>query len=156
MTYKPPFPYSAADYRARKAGLAVLGCHYATLPPGVPARDHYGNYVQAQHVWIGAAELGKEAIGSADCAYATVVQSIHCLATPNLGTALAEIRRAILTVQEFPSREDYVAAMLPYGCRDETMLSNAWVVELDCALRAQRTLPTELVSWLISLDCGRW
>lgn len=27
MTYRSPFPYSAADYRAREAGLAVLGCH---------------------------------------------------------------------------------------------------------------------------------
>jgi hypothetical protein len=91
-----------------------------------------------------------------DSAYATVVQSIHCLATPDLGTALAEIRRSILTIQEFPSRGDYVAAMLPYGCRDEAMLGNAWTAELDCAMRAQRTLPAELVAWLVSLDCARW
>lgn len=157
MVYKPPFPFSAADYRAREAGLAVLGCHHAAHPPGVPLRDHWGNPVKTERVWIGSSDLGREAVGSVDCAYADVTQSIHTIATPDLGTALAQIRRALLTVEEFPQRADYVAAMLPYASgTDPVTIADSWAVELDCALRAKRCLPVELVSWLVSLDCATW
>jgi hypothetical protein len=157
MPYLSPFPYSAADYRARKAGLTVLGCHYATLPDGCATRDYYGNPVQAQRVWIGSAALGRVGIGSAAAAYGTVVQSIHCLATPDLGTVLANIRRALLTVREFPTEADYVAAMLPYAAgADPLTVANAWTAEADCAGRATRTLPADLIDWLVSIDCARW
>jgi hypothetical protein len=157
MPYQSPFPYSAADYRARQLGLSVLGYHYAALPAGCSTRDHYGNYVQALQVWIGSADLGRDGIGSAAAAYGTVVQSIHTLATPDLGTVLAIIRRALLTVREFPTEADYVAAMLPYAAgADPVTVASAWVREADCAGRAQQTLPADLIEWLFALDCGKW
>ena len=153
MTYLPPFPFTAAERRARDAGLAVLGCHYAVLPPGVPVRDGLGNYVQNTCVWIGPAELGRQGVGSVDAAYAYVVQSIHTIATPDIGTVLANIRRALLTVDEFPQRADYVEAMLPHHNGDPQTIADAWTWDLDCALRAKKALPAELVDWLIS---GKW
>lgn len=156
MTYKPPFPFSAADYRAREAGLAVLGCHHAAHPPAVPLRDHWGNPVKTERVWIGSSDLGREAVGSADCAYADVTQSIHTIATPDLGTALSQIRLALLTVEEFPQRADYVAAMLPYANgADPERIGDAWAMEADCAMRAKRCLPADLLAWLKGLQCGR-
>jgi hypothetical protein len=157
MVYRPPFPYSAADYRAREAGLAVLACHHAAHPPGVPLRDHWGNPVKTERVWIGSSALGRDAVGRIDCAYADVTQSIHTIATPDLGTALAQIRRALLIIEEFPQRADYVAAMLPYaGGADPVTIADSWTVALDCALRARQRLPADLVSWLVLLDCARW
>lgn len=156
MSYTPPFPYSAADYRAREMGLAVLGSHYCVMPPGVPLRDHWGNYIQAEMIWIGAVDLGRDAIGSSQAAYGVVVQSIHNQAMPDLGSVLANIRRALLTVEEFPQRADYVQAMLPYHHGDPKTLADAWTWELDCALRARKTLPPALIDWLLSLKCSRY
>lgn len=156
MSYKPPFPFSAADYRAREAGLAVLGCHYAALPDGVPTRDHWGNYVKCERVWIGPAAIGCDGIGSPGCAYADVIQSIHTIATPDLGTVLGIIRRSLLTLAEFPDRASYVAAMLPYARgTDPERIGDAWALDADCAMRAERCLPADLLAWLKSLQCGR-
>ena len=55
----------------------------------------------------------------------------------------------------FPfSAADYVVAMLPLA--DPVTITDSWTVALDCALRARRCLPADLLSWLVSLDCARW
>jgi len=156
MAYLSFFPYSAADYRARQAGLVVLGCHYCPLPDGIPSTDRYGNYQQAQRVWIGPADLSRESIGTAQAAYATVVQSIHTQATPDMGTVLANIRRALLTVDQYPTREDYISAMQPYWYGDPLPLGNSWEADMDCALRARQVLPADLTAWLLAGPWVRW
>jgi len=154
MAYLSPFPYSAAEYKARQAGLTVLSCHYTPLPYGIPPIDHYGNRVQAQRVWIGA--KGRESIGSWEAAYADTVQSIHCLATPDLGTVLANIRRALLTADQYKTRADYVEAMQPYWRGDPDILGNSWACEVDCAARAKHALPADLVDWLMAGTWAKW
>lgn len=149
------FPYDAARWRAKRSGLAILGCHYVGLPAGVPSRDHWGNPVQTSRAWLGSSEMGRDGIGSAEAAYADIVHSIHQQSTPDAGTALAEIRRCVLTIQKYPQRADYLKAMLVGGVTaDPVTIGKAWTESLDCAFRAQRTLPAELLTWLIELDCG--
>lgn len=155
MLYKTPFLYDAARIRAEDAGLAVLGWHHAAMPAGASLRDHYGNPITAGRAWIGDASLGAAGVGSVDCSYAVLVQSIHNTATPDLGTVLAEIRRCLKRVRDWPNRTDYVETMLPYaGGIDPQTIANEWTVSLDCAMRAQRNLPEDLLVWLLALDCA--
>jgi hypothetical protein len=115
-----------------------------------------GRYLKAETAWIGPAELGREGIGSADAAYAVLVSSIHQQCSPDMGTVLVNIRRALLTIKEFPQRHLYIEANAPYWQGDPVILADAWTAELDCALRARRVLPAELVAWLTSGDWARW
>ena len=133
----------------------MLGFHHAAWPAGASTRDHWGNPLNAFRVWIGPPELGQAGIGSADACYADLVQSIHNVATPDLGTALAEIRRCLKRVRNFPNRADYVEEMLPYGRGvDPQTIANHWTESLDCAMRAERNLPAGLIDWLVGLDCA--
>ena len=156
MAYLSPFPYTAAEFRAREAGLAVLGYHHAAFPPGLPCRSPDGTYLKAERAWVGPAELGCAGIGSDAACYAELVSTIHQISTPDLGTVLANIRRALLTVADYPQRHLYVEAHQPHWRGDPVTLANAWTVELDCAMRAQRVLPAELVTWLTAGNWARW
>jgi hypothetical protein len=115
-----------------------------------------GRYLKAEMAWIGPAELGRDGIGSVDATYAVLVSSIHQQCSPDIGTVLANIRHALLTTEEFPQRHLYIEANAPYWRGDPVTLGDAWTAELDCALRARRVLPAELVSWLIAGDWARW
>jgi hypothetical protein len=149
---KTRFLFDAAQRYGRDAGLEVVSVCHAALPVGVPLRDHYGNYVNAFTVYVGAA-------GSPEyhCAYGRVVNSIHTLATPTVADALHDIAQAIDVVQEFSCRAEYEEYFLG-GCRGVTDIDAmrvAWRDYQQTANRAQRCLPADLFAMLPTLWVGR-
>ena len=131
--------HDAIRWRLDGTGWRIIGQHYAAHPIGLPSRDGLGNYVQTERVWLAPEPLGREAIGSADAAYVDVTRSIHDVPTIDIGTACREILRRAATVEEFPTRAAYVAAMLPYARgTDPDTIGNRWTECLDCANRAER------------------
>jgi hypothetical protein len=131
--------HDAIRWRLDGTGWRVIGQHYAAHPIGLPTRDGLGNYVQTERVWLALAPLGREAIGTANAAYADITRSIHDVPTIDIGTACREVLRCAATVAEFPTRAAYVAEMLPYASgSDPNVIGNHWAMAQDCALRADR------------------
>lgn len=131
--------HDAIRWRLDGTGWRVIGQCYAAHPVGLPTRDGLGNYVQTERVWLAPAPLGYEAIGTADAAYVDITRSIHDVPTIDIGTACREVLRCAARVAEFPTRETYVAAMLPYAPgADPDVIGNHWVMAQDCAMRADR------------------
>ena len=144
------FLYDPAERRARDAGLAVISVCHAALPAGVPCRDHYGNYVTAETVYIGSP-------GSREynCAYGRSVHSIHQQVLPGLAEALADIAEALQVVGTFKTRAAYEEYYRP-GCRhcgDIDSMAVAWRDYVCTAERAKRCLPAGILQWLESGDC---
>jgi hypothetical protein len=143
------FPYDAAERRARESGLALVNVCHAALPPGVPSRDHWGNYVTARTVYLGTPGTVEK-----DCAYGRVVHSIHQQATPSMADALHDIADALLMVRTFADRAAY-EAYFSAGCRNSAerdAMATAWHDYSGTAQRATRCLPPELLTWLESLE----
>lgn len=131
--------HDAIRWRLDGTGWRVIGQCYAAHPVGLPTRDGYGNYVQTERVWLAPAPLGREAIGTAGAAYVDITRSIHDAPTIDIGTACREVLRCAARVAEFPTREAYVAAMLPYAPgADPAVIGNHWAAAQDCAMRASR------------------
>lgn len=143
------FNYSAAEFRAREAGLTVVSVCHAALPAGVPSRDHWGNYVMAETVYV-----GRPGTVEKNCAYGRSVHSIHQGARPSVADALRDIADALRMVRTFASRADYEAYYLP-GCRHNgniDAMAESWRDYSNTAARARRCLPADLLEWLESLE----
>lgn len=147
MPYQPQFPYDAAERRAREAGIRVISVCHANLPAGCGTRDGYGNYVKAQSVFLGQPDALER-----DCAYGVCVSSIHQIATPSAADALEAIARAIQTVNAFGDRHAHFNYFRPAcrGVAELDALDRAWWEAQGCAMRARRTLPAELLEWLVT------
>lgn len=145
------FPYDAARNRAERLGLSVVSVCHASLPPGVPCRDHWDNYVTAETVYIGAPGTPEKL-----CAYGRSVHSIHQQATPGLAEALRDICDALAVMDSFTSRAEYVDYYLGPNvgrcpAHQIDQMAQAWRDYQCTAHRAVRCLPPELVAWLRSL-----
>lgn len=140
------FLFDAAVRRAQNSGLSVISVCHASLPPGVPCRDHYGNYVNAFTVYI-----GKPGSIEKDCAYGRSVCSIHQTVSPGMGEALADISRNLRLAEQFQTRDQYEDYFLPSARPCEVdQLRQAWRDIQNCSQRARRCLPPLLVAWLIN------
>lgn len=144
------FLFDAAERRAREAGIQVIQACYADLPPGVPCRDGYGNYVTGETIYIGIPGTAAK-----DCAYGRCFHSIHDVSSPSVSSALRDIAEALQVLRTFGSRADY-EAYYRAGCRtvaDHDNMAVAWRDYSNTAHRAIRCLPAELLSWLDSPAC---
>lgn len=147
------FLYDAAERRAREAGIAVVSICHASIPKGVPSRDHFGNYVMAETVYI-----GRPGDKEKYCAYSCCVHSIHQRVEPSVADCLAGIAEALLYVNTFENRESYLdyyyfslpGAARPYRIDD---VINVWHDHVAVAMRARRYLPADVLAWLESGDC---
>lgn len=140
------FNYDAAERRAREAGLCVVSVCHANLPAGCSNRDHYGNHVKAESVYLGH---GPDALEK-DSAYGVCVSSINQIALPGAGEALHAIAKAIQTVDTFGDRLAHFEYFRPVcrGGAELDALDCAWREAEHCARRARRILPAELLAWL--------
>jgi hypothetical protein len=149
MTYIR-FLFDAAKRRAEDAGLTVISICPAALPVGIPSRDHYGNYVKAETVYI-----GKPGTIEKNCAYGRSVYPIHQIVAPGIAEGLADIAESLQNFQTFKTRaayEDYYRS----GCRgaaDIDSMAQAWRDYVTTAERARRCLPPDLFAWLASGRC---
>jgi hypothetical protein len=128
----------------------VISVCHAALPHGVPERDHFGNYVMAQTVY-----LGRPGSTERDCAYGRSVHSIHQAALPGMAEAMADIAEALMYTREFASCAEYETYFLP-ACRSAAEICEmpaAWRDYRCTADRARRCLPADLLAWLDSGAC---
>jgi hypothetical protein len=144
------FPYDAARRIAADHGLTVISVCHASLPPGTPAKDHYGNYVSAFTVYI-----GKPGTIEKNCAYARCFKPHTQLVDPGISEALSAIADHLAYWDKFGSRADYEAYYnspnrLPEY--QQQQLRDAWCDHASTAQRAIACLPAELVAWLRGLQ----
>jgi hypothetical protein len=146
------FPYDAARWQAEKHGLTVISVCHASLPPGTPSRDHYGNYVSALTVYI-----GKPGTVEKNCAYARCFKPHTQLVDPGISEALSAIAYHLAYFDSFANRAEYEAYYnSPHKLPEyqQQQLRDAWHDHSSTAQRAIACLPAELIAWLRSLrDC---
>jgi len=144
--YRAGFPYDAAERRAREAGLCVVAVTAASLPAGASSRDGYGNHVKAETVWVGYGA----GHGLASCAWGICCSSIHQQALPGLAEALRAIAESLQAFETFGSRDAHFSYYRSCcrGAAELAAVTASWREIEDCAQRALRVLPAELLAWL--------
>jgi len=144
--------FTKADWLARDHGLVVLSACAASLPAGIPLRDHYGNRVTATTAYIGTADqAGTLPKG---LAYGRLIRSIHNQASPQAGDVLLHIAEQFELLSAYPTRESFehfAIDCLGFGRCPADRIDEArqqWRDASNTVERAKRCLPEPVVSQL--------
>ena len=142
------FLFDAAKRRATELGLTVVSVCHASLPDGLPCRDHYGNYLTARTVYIGEPGTIEK-----DCTYGRSVFPIHQTVEPGVDSCLFDVWEALHTIKKYSSCETYLESVAPYvsGPIQLEQARSHWFDRKSVADRARRCLPAELMAWLMNL-----
>ena len=146
--------YTKAEKIVRDHKLKIHSTCHASLPEGVPYRDHYGNYVTARTVYISTPET--KDLPEKNQAYGRQVASIHDNRSSDLVDALLDIAENIVWVNKFKTGENYERYMTHdyrecYRGVSLDRYRRMWRDHLNTAQRAKKTLPAGLIKELEAL-----